>query len=151
MERRLRGAREDLRRHAQGERKDTGAGAVDASRLAKRMKGAPAASPSKKPEAERLGWGGGYAGNADKKKEMSQTKEKLDEMIRKVGSKTFYLSGGVWYDSKYKKDMNEVKVTYLSDEYFELLNKHEGAAKYFAIAAEVVVVIEGKAYRIVEE
>ncbi len=151
MERRLRGAGDGLRKHAQAEREDSGAGAVDASRLAKRMKGAPAPSADRKEEAEKLGWGGGATAGEAGQKQIAQAKKTIDEMMKKVGSKTFYLSSGVWYDSKYKKDMDEVKVKYLSDEYFELLKAHPEAARYFAIATRVVVLLDGKAYRIVEE
>jgi hypothetical protein len=95
--------------------------------------------------------GGGYAGGDADNKKLAQTKKQLDEMIKAVGAKTFYLSEGVWYDAKYKKSMDEVKVKYLSEEYFELLAKHPEVAKYFAIDSKIVVVLGGKAYRIVEE
>lgn len=86
-----------------------------------------------------------------KEEEGKEIADKLDKMIKRVGPKTFYLSDGVWIDSEYKKDMKEVKVKCLSDEYFELLDKHPDAAKYFAIGSKIVVVIDDKAYRIVEE
>jgi Ca-activated chloride channel family protein len=151
LRRRLKGAAEELERAA-GEKNDSGAGAVRKSKEADAMKKAPAKPESAAPTAEGGGRGwGGYAGKKEDKEQLAQTQKDLESIMKKVGAKTFYLSSGTWYDSTYKKDMKEVKVKYMSDEYFDLLAKHPGAAKYFAVASKVVVVIGGTAYRIVEE
>ncbi len=71
--------------------------------------------------------------------------------VRYVGSKTFYLTGGVWEDSTYKKDMEEEKVIYLSEEYFTLLAEKPELGQYFALGKEVVVCLDGVAYRITEK
>jgi Ca-activated chloride channel family protein len=151
LERKLRDAEGALGKRAEAEKEDSGAGAVEASKLARRMKSAPGGVPPTAAGGSGHGWGRFSGQLAADKKQLAQAKEKLDEIIRKVGAKTFYLSDSVWYDAKYKKDMEETNIKYLSDEYFELLKKHPEAAKYFAIAAKVVVVLDGKAYRIIEE
>ncbi len=72
--------------------------------------------------------------------------------IQTVGAKTFYLENGVWVDSIYKEDakMTEVEVRFASNEYFELVNKQKDLAKFFAIGAKLIVVWNGKVYRIIE-
>ena len=47
--------------------------------------------------------------------------------------------------------MKTEKITFMSDEYFELLKKHPKAGKYFALGDKVIVVLEGKAFEIVPE
>ncbi len=70
--------------------------------------------------------------------------------IRYIGARTFYRSGGVWYDSQY--DAGKMKETPIksikvrSKEYFELLGKHARVAKYLALG-EVVLKVDGKWYR----
>jgi len=153
LAKRLEKAGETLGKLVEEEKGDSGEGAVRRSKMADAMKKAPAASP--KPNGRGTTGGGmGWSGASKDKKESSaleQTRKEIEEIMKKVGSKTFYLSEGVWYDAKYKKNMETVEVKYLSDEYFELLKNHPEAAKYLAVGQKVVVVIEGKAYRIIEE
>jgi Ca-activated chloride channel family protein len=70
------------------------------------------------------------------------------QVMRYIGSKTFFRSNGTWYDSSYDpakhKDLRVVKVN--SDEYFKLLSEKEGLAKYLALT-EVVVQFEGTWYK----
>ena len=47
--------------------------------------------------------------------------------------------------------MEKVRLKYLSSKYFELLKKYPQAGRFFAIAAQVVVVLDGRACRVVEE
>ena len=73
------------------------------------------------------------------------------DIVKQVGDKTFYaLENGVWCDYEYKKEMETTKVKYLSDEYFELMNKNPKLAKYFSIGKSAIVVFEGKAYEVTE-
>jgi len=73
---------------------------------------------------------------------------KAQVQVKVVGAKTFYLRDGVWVDSEYKKGMEEKVVVYLSDQYFDLLGCFPELGRYFAIGKEVVVCLEGTAYRI---
>ena len=72
-------------------------------------------------------------------------------LIKYVGSKTFYLRKGVWYDSVHKEGMEEKKVIYLSSEYFTLLSEKPELGRYFALGKEVVVCLAGVTYRITEK
>ena len=70
------------------------------------------------------------------------------QALRYIGTKTFYNSKDVWYESKFDaekhKDVTTVKVG--SDEYFKLLAKDTRLAQYFALT-NVTMEIEDKWYR----
>ncbi len=83
------------------------------------------------------------------KEKMSASQPSLDT-VKHVGDKTFYLNGNVWIDAKYKESMKTAEVKYLSGKYFELLKQNPQAAKYFAIAKNVIVVLDGGCYKITE-
>jgi len=70
--------------------------------------------------------------------------------VRRVGSKTFYLREGVWVDSELQVDnkLPETSLTFASDAYFELLKQKPKLADYFSLGERVVVVFEGKVYRV---
>lgn len=71
-------------------------------------------------------------------------------VARNVGNKTFYLRDGVWTDADFKADarMNETKLVFGSDEYFALLQRAPKLAEYFALGERVIVVFEGRVYRV---
>ncbi|HEX8843859.1 MAG TPA: VIT and VWA domain-containing protein [Pyrinomonadaceae bacterium] len=71
-------------------------------------------------------------------------------VVRNVGQKTFYLREGVWTDSEFKAEgrLPETVVTFGSDEYFALLKRAPRLADYFALGERVVVVYEGRVYRV---
>jgi hypothetical protein len=74
------------------------------------------------------------------------------ETIVHVADKTFYRKAdGILYDSlydeaKHKDQLVEVKA--LSDAYFELLTRHEGSGRYLAEGKPMVIILDGKAYKI---
>jgi hypothetical protein len=138
--------KKELDKLAKERSESSGRGAVAGSKEAGKLKDA-ARAPAK-PKGEYTGEG---MFGEEENEELAQAGKKIEEMIKRVGPKTFYLTEDVWVDSEYKKGMDETEVKYLSDEYFELLTKYPEASKYFAIAEKVVVVIEGKAYRIIGE
>ncbi|NNE65950.1 MAG: VWA domain-containing protein [Pyrinomonadaceae bacterium] len=72
--------------------------------------------------------------------------------VSKTGTKTFYLTDGVWIDSEFDetRKLKEVSVTFGSNEYFELVNKDKEIAQYLAIGKKLVLVWKGKVYRILE-
>ena len=47
-------------------------------------------------------------------------------------------------------DHSEAVIKFASNEYFNLVNKEKGLAQYLAIGKQIVVVWEGKVYRIIE-
>lgn len=59
--------------------------------------------------------------------------------VRRVGKKTFYLIHGVWVDSSYKEGIKEIKISFASDEYFELLQKKPELKAFFAIGEKLIV------------
>jgi hypothetical protein len=70
--------------------------------------------------------------------------------VRRVGGKTFYLREGVFVDSELRPDSNlpETTLTFGSNDYFELLKQKPKLAQYFSLAERVVVVFEGRVYRV---
>lgn len=72
------------------------------------------------------------------------------QVVKKVGVKTFYLENGVWIDSEFKEDakMSETKLQFASKEFFDLITKEKELAQFFSLGEQVVVVWKGKVYRI---
>ncbi|HJT67279.1 MAG TPA: VIT domain-containing protein [Pyrinomonadaceae bacterium] len=72
------------------------------------------------------------------------------DAVRRVEGKTFYLIEGVWTDSEFKAEarLPETTLTFASDEYFALLKQYPKLASYFSLAERVVVVFEGRVYRV---
>jgi len=77
-------------------------------------------------------------------------KNELSSAVRTVGGKTFYLREGVWTDAEFKSDsrLPEINLKFASDEYFALLKQKPRLADFFALGERVVVVFEGKVYRV---
>jgi Ca-activated chloride channel family protein len=71
-------------------------------------------------------------------------------VVRNVGKKTFYLRDGVWTDAEFKSDARapETVLTFGSDEYFALLKREPRLAEYFSLGEHVIVVHEGRVYRV---
>lgn len=76
--------------------------------------------------------------------------EARTDAVRRVGGKTFYLIDNVWTDSEFKTESNlpETALTFASDEYFALLKQHPKLASFFSLGERVVVVFEGRVYRV---
>ena len=74
-------------------------------------------------------------------------KDTPSSVVRNVGNKTFYLRNDVWTDADYKADarMNETTLVF---EYFALLKRSPRLAEYFALGERVIVVFEGRVYRV---
>jgi hypothetical protein len=81
---------------------------------------------------------------------LSEDKDTRSSAVRNVGAKTFYLRDGVWTDAEFKADARkpETTLTFGSDEYFALLKREPRLAEYFALGESVVVVYEGRVYRV---
>lgn len=69
---------------------------------------------------------------------------------RNVGDKTFYLREGVWTDAEYKEDakLPQTVLAFGSEEYFSLIQSEPKLARYFALGERVVVVFNGRVYRV---
>jgi len=72
------------------------------------------------------------------------------DQVKTVGGKTFYLRDRVWTDSDYKADakLPETRVKFASSEYFDLLKSHPKLGTFLALGEEVLVVFEGRVYRV---
>jgi len=70
--------------------------------------------------------------------------------VRRVAGKTFYLIDGVWTDSEFKAEskLPETVVVFGSDEYFALLKQNSNLGSYFSLGERVVVVLDGRVYRV---
>jgi Ca-activated chloride channel homolog len=80
-----------------------------------------------------------------------QLKEEVrKDAVRRVQGKTFYLIDDVWTDSEFKAEsaLPETVLVFGSDEYFALLKQNPKLGSYFALGERVVVVIEGRVYRV---
>ena len=83
--------------------------------------------------------------------EAAKLKEEVrTNAVRRAGGKTFYLIDDVWTDSEFKPEskLPETVVTFGSEEYFALLRQHSKLGSYFSLAERVVVVFEGRVYRV---
>ena len=79
----------------------------------------------------------------------------IDEMfstdtVRYAGAKTFYLRDGIWVDSKYKNGQSVKDIKYLSKKYFDILKDRPELGEYFAVAKNILVVIDSHCYRVIE-
>jgi hypothetical protein len=77
-------------------------------------------------------------------------KDWLSAAVRTVGGKTFHLRNEFWTDAEFKPEskLPETTLKFGSDEYFELLTKKPRLADFFALGEKVIVVYEGRVYRV---
>jgi len=88
---------------------------------------------------------------AREQQEMSRVdKDSPSYAIRTAGGKTFYLLESVWTDSEFKTGakLPETAVKFGSDDYFALLKQKPRLAEFFSLGERVVVVFEGRIYRV---
>jgi Ca-activated chloride channel family protein len=81
---------------------------------------------------------------------LSEDKDTSSSVVRNVGQKTFYLRDGVWTDADFNADARKLETTLVfgSDEYFALLKREPRLAAFFALGERVVVVYDGRVYRV---
>jgi Ca-activated chloride channel family protein len=69
-----------------------------------------------------------------------------------AGDKTFFYRGGVWVDSDYDPEQGDAQeVPFASAAYFDLLNQWPEAGQYLALGEQIILVLGGQAYEIVDE
>ena len=88
---------------------------------------------------------------AREQQEAAKLKEETrSDAVQRAGGKTFYLIDGVWTDSEFKAEtkLPETALTFGSDEYFAVLKQHPKLASFFSLGERVVVVFEGRVYRV---
>lgn len=72
----------------------------------------------------------------------------VQALVRTAGSRTFFLRSGVWVDSAYDGTAEPQLISFASDAYFDLLGERSELGEALALGEEVLVVIDGAAYRI---
>ncbi len=73
------------------------------------------------------------------------------QTLATVGSRTFVLSQGIWMDTAYDPQKTQTqKVAFLSDEYFRLGEGRPEVSAALALGEKVVVIVDGRAYEIVD-
>jgi len=76
--------------------------------------------------------------------------EGAGQVMRYAADRTFVWRDGMWIDTLYNADtMTPVKVTFLSDAYFELLALDPVIGEFLALGEQVLFVWDGVAYQIV--
>ncbi|MGI9164936.1 MAG: vWA domain-containing protein [Pyrinomonadaceae bacterium] len=75
----------------------------------------------------------------------------LSSGVRTVGGKTFYQREGVWTDAEFRLEarLPESTIRFSSDNYFALLKQNPRLAAFFALGERVLVVFEGRVYRVI--
>ena len=81
---------------------------------------------------------------------IEKLKEEDSSVIKYSVGKTFYMRSGVWTDAEFKADsrLPETVLTFGSDEYFAILKQKPALASFFSLGERVIVVFEGRVYRI---
>jgi Ca-activated chloride channel homolog len=113
---------------------------------------APSASPAPKMRAQTGSVAVQQSKSAREKQEAARLKDDdtRKDAVRRVEGKTFYLINGVWTDSEFKavEGLPETTLVFGSDEYFALLKQIPKLGAYFSLGERVVVVFDGRVYRV---
>jgi Ca-activated chloride channel family protein len=70
--------------------------------------------------------------------------------IRAIDGKTFFMKDGVWTDTEYVEGMKEMKLVFGSDSFMDFVRSNPAFAKYMSLGTNMLVVLNGQCYRIVE-
>jgi len=82
-------------------------------------------------------------------KAQEQAVQVASQLIRYKSNKTFYLKDEVWVDSIYVEWKPVKEIVFGSDDYFKLLSEKPDISKYLSVAGNIIIVFEGKNYRII--
>lgn len=93
---------------------------------------------------------GGISISQDLRAMQEGREEYASEVVKVVEAKTFYLIDGTWTDNQYAKDMPVTEIKFASNEYLQLLTDYPGIGKYLSLGNNLVLVMNGTAYKIVE-
>jgi Ca-activated chloride channel family protein len=123
-------AREQATQAANAPAASSGAGAVDAASAANEMSDAGPANSNGAPAPK--------------------ASEEYADQVQIIGPRTFVLKDGVWIETTFDPSkMETTKVTFASDEYFQLLADHPDLADAFALGEQVIAISDGVAYEVV--
>jgi Ca-activated chloride channel family protein len=121
---------------------------------AQRAPNSPAPQPAMKAADARANTGMAGVQQSKRAREQQETlqvdKDTASSAIKTAGGKTFYLREGVWTDSEFKagSSLPETVIKFGSDEYFALLKQKPRLAQFLSLGEQVVVIFEGKIYRV---
>ena len=116
---------------------------------AKTMSAPAAAAPAAEALAVGFDRGADWTALREEMPEMARAADR----VRRVADKVFVRQDdGVYYDTAFEEGLRSkiVEIRRFSDEYFALLDRHPGIGRYLAAGWNMVLVVEGRAYRIVE-
>jgi len=87
---------------------------------------------------------------AQQERVMLKDEDTRTDAVKRVAGKTFYLIEGVWTDSEFKAEtrLPETVLVFGSDEYFELLKQNPKLGSFFSLGERVVVVLDGRVYKV---
>ncbi len=79
-----------------------------------------------------------------------ENEQVVQQFVQNQGGKTFYQNTELyWVDSEYNEDDFEpVQITYLSDEYFDLINDIPDLAEFLSVGEQVIFVYDNQAYQV---
>lgn len=79
--------------------------------------------------------------------------ESSQQMVQQVQNKTFVQKGVVWEDTEYDADvkLKEVQIKFMSDEYFDLLDKYPDIGEYLSVGENVRIVWDSQVFVIQSE
>ncbi len=96
-----------------------------------------------------------FAFGAGKMAEAEQVQQNVEEAgarVKIAGNRTYVYQDNIWMDTAYDPQlMAPVKIHFLSDDYFRLAETRPDATAGMALGAHVILVIDGKAYEIVDQ
>ena len=70
--------------------------------------------------------------------------------MKRAANKTFYLKNGVWTEHSIDANNDAVKIKFLSQDYFDLLQKDNQIKDILAIGEKILFKWENEIYKIVE-
>jgi hypothetical protein len=76
----------------------------------------------------------------------------VSSVVRNVAGKTFYLIENIWTDGEFRPEsqLPQTTVKFASEDYFALIKAKPGLAEFFALGEQVVVVFEGRVFRVTQ-
>ena len=113
----------------------------------------PASAPMKAADAKAVSGLAGVQQSKRAREQQEVVKVETDSpssAIRTAGGKTFYLRDGTWTDSEFKagSTLPQTAVKFGSEEYFTLLKQKPRLAEFFSLGERVIVILEGRIYRV---
>jgi len=76
--------------------------------------------------------------------------EMVQEFVQYQGNKVFYQNAELyWVDSEFDDEIDvPIQITYMSDEYFDLIDEYPDIAEFLSVGEQVIFVFEGQAYQV---